>query len=250
MNEKAEKYIGLVQSVKQKYKCCEQDEKAKFIWCDLKDDEDLCMEINLWTYWQGWNYSENTPKIKYLLLGQDFGPAAREEAKGTISNVRRLNAGEATAMFQDSVNLNSRDAKTDKSLVELFAAIGYPNIDKKRYSELFFCNFCLGYRKHNYTGSFSKTDFRADKEYIKELVDILCPEHIICLGHDVAIETIRLLVNPDYPDKSMDELIASKDISKYNGSSIHPMAHPGFWGLRNRGGIEKVIEDWKNMINN
>lgn len=248
MNDKAEKYIELVQSVKQKYKYNQDDETSKFIWCDLENDEDLCKEINLWTYWQGWNYAENTPKIKYLLIGQDFGPSAKEEKKGTIANVRRLNSGEDTAMFQDNVNLDSRDAKTDKSLVELFEVIGYPSINENRYSDLFFCNFCLGYRKHNYTGSFSKRDFIADRQYIKELIDILEPEHIICLGHDVSIETIRLLVNPNYPDKSMDELIAANDISNYNGSIIHPMAHPGFWGVRNRGGIEKVIEDWKIIV--
>ena len=31
----------------------------------------ICKEINLWTYWQGLGYAEKTPKIKYLLVGQD-----------------------------------------------------------------------------------------------------------------------------------------------------------------------------------
>lgn len=110
MNDKKEKYIELVKSVKRKYKQ-NQNDNSKFGWCDLESNEDLCKEINLWTYWQGWNYAENTPKIKYLVIGQDFGPAKREEKKGTIANVRRLNSGEATAMFQDNVNLSSRDAK-------------------------------------------------------------------------------------------------------------------------------------------
>ncbi|MFC2728798.1 MAG: hypothetical protein ACFN4Y_03935, partial [Centipeda sp. (in: firmicutes)] len=33
----------------------------------------VCGEINLYTYWQGRGYSENTPNIKYLLVGQDWG---------------------------------------------------------------------------------------------------------------------------------------------------------------------------------
>lgn len=247
MNSKADKYIDLVQRVKDKYKSVNPT-KAKFIWCDLKSDEDLCKEINLWTYWQGWNYAQNTPEIKYLVIGQDFGPPKKEEKKGTIANVRRLNSGDETAMFQENVDLTVRDAQTDRALIELFGVIGYPEIDKKRYSDLFFCNFCLGYRKENYTEPFSKRDFKDDKEYVKELIDILQPQKIICLGKDVSIETIWLLVNPKYPDRSMDELIIANDIPNYNGAIIYPMAHPGFWGQRNRGGLEKVIKDWKKIV--
>ena len=37
------------------------------------DGENICQEINLYTYWQGLGYAEKTPKIKYLLVAQDFG---------------------------------------------------------------------------------------------------------------------------------------------------------------------------------
>ena len=35
-------------------------------------------------------YAKNTPHIKYMLIGQDFGPPEKEEIKGTIANVRKV----------------------------------------------------------------------------------------------------------------------------------------------------------------
>lgn len=248
MNEKGQRYRRLVERVKKEYKHKEQECDNEMSWCDLVEGEDLCHEINLWTYWQGWNYANEHPEIKILLIGQDFGPPKKEEKKGTIKNVRRLNAGDSTAMFQQGIKLKGRDAQTDNALVTLFEEIGYPEIDKIRYRDLFFCNFCLGYRKEKYTGNLRKKDFRADRESIKELVDILEPEHIICLGADVSIEIIKLLCDCDYSDKPMDQLIDLDKIQNYKGTQIHPMAHPGFWGARNRGGIEKLKEDWVNAL--
>ena len=144
---KTKEYKALVEEVKEQYRLNPfSNEKIKLGWCDLKVNEDLCHEINLWTYWQGFGYAEKTPRIKVLLLGQDFGPPQKEEEKGTICNVRSLNSGNTDVMFQTGVNLDCRNAATDKALVSLFHFLGYERIDQKRYSDLFFCNFCLGYR--------------------------------------------------------------------------------------------------------
>ena len=61
-------------------------------------------------------YAKNTPHIKYMLIGQDFGPPEKEEIKGTIANVRKMNDG-IDVMFHDKVNLKARDSQTDKNIV-------------------------------------------------------------------------------------------------------------------------------------
>lgn len=79
---KSRRYVELVEKVKQKYRnhpVC--TDKLELGWCDLLPGEDLCQEINLWTYWQGWGYAAHTPNIKYMLIGQDFGLSEKENAK-------------------------------------------------------------------------------------------------------------------------------------------------------------------------
>ena len=91
---KSRKYDALVEKVKNKYRSKPiPTGKLELGWCDLLPGEDLCREINLWTYWQGWGYAKHTPHVKYMLIGQDFGPPEKEEIKGTIANVREMNEG-------------------------------------------------------------------------------------------------------------------------------------------------------------
>ena len=97
--KKSVAYCKLVENVKNKYRKNPIYTKNLTLgWCDLRQGENLCQEINLWTYWQGRNYARKTPHIKYMLIGQDFGPPEKEEIKGTIANVRKMNDG-IDAMF-------------------------------------------------------------------------------------------------------------------------------------------------------
>lgn len=179
-----------------------------------------------------------------LLLGQDFGPPQKEEEKGTIRNVRSLNSGNTDVMFQTGVDLDHRNAATDKALVSLFQLLDYERIDQKRYSDLFFCNFCLGYRDDNYSGNMTRHIMMRDAGYIKRLVDTLEPENIICLGFDTSMATIKTFVDEKFTCKSMGHLLDSNQIFQYKSSRIFPMSHPGYWGMKNRG-EDKMREDWK-----
>lgn len=138
--KKSADYCNLIENVKNKYR--KNPIYAKNLtlgWCDLRQGEDLCQEINLWTYWQGRDYAKKTPHIKYMLIGQDFGPPEKEEIKGTIANVRKMNDG-IDVMFHENVDLEARDSQTDKNIVGYFELLGKNEIDKKKYPDLFFCN--------------------------------------------------------------------------------------------------------------
>ena len=243
---KSRKYDALVEKVKNKYRSKPiPTGKLELGWCDLLPGEDLCREINLWTYWQGWGYAKHTPHVKYMLIGQDFGPPEKEEIKGTIANVREMNEGN-DIMFHHNVNLQARDSQTDFNLVRYFSLIGKPEIDTQRYTDLFFCNCNLGYRRNTYSGNMSRKVLASDAEEIKELVDIIQPENIICLGLDTSVVVIRTLINPKFNCSRLPELIGDGEPYKYGETYIYPMAHPGYWGTKNRGS-NNADKDWMRI---
>ena len=71
--EKTKLYSKLVETVKKTYLPRVELEKKKYGGIFLTDSDNLCEEINLYTYWQGVNYAKKTPPIKYLLVAQDWG---------------------------------------------------------------------------------------------------------------------------------------------------------------------------------
>lgn len=243
---KSRRYTDLVEKVKQKYRnypVCAN--KLELGWCDLLPAEDLCREINLWTYWQGWGYAKDTPHIKYMLIGQDFGPPEKEETKGTIANVREMNKGNAI-MFHKDVKLEGKDSQTDNNLIQYFGLLGRPKIDEKRYSDLFFCNCNLGYRKGNYSGNMTRRVLENDSREMKELVDILQPENIICLGLETSVVMIRTLIDARFSCNNFSGLIGDGAPYQYGDTYIYPVAHPGYWGTMNRG-VGNVEKDWMRI---
>ena len=52
--KKSADYCNLIENVKNKYRKNPIYAKNMTLgWCDLRRGEDLCQEINIWTYWQG-----------------------------------------------------------------------------------------------------------------------------------------------------------------------------------------------------
>lgn len=138
--KKSADYCNLIENVKNKYRknpICAKN--LTLGWCDLRQGEDLCQEINLWTYWQGRNYARKTPHIKYMLIGQDFGPPEKEELKGTIANVRKMNDG-IDVMFHDKVNLKARDSQTDKILSDTLNCLEKKKLIRKNIR---ICSFAI-----------------------------------------------------------------------------------------------------------
>jgi hypothetical protein len=109
-------YKELVRSVREDYKTRKQKTtEIELGWCDRDKDDDLCREINLWTYWQGWQYAKKTPHIRILLLGQDWGNPYSGQDTGVIGNVRRMNNGEDIPYLYN-YKKDASEATTDRLL--------------------------------------------------------------------------------------------------------------------------------------
>lgn len=248
-----ERYLELVSRVRAYYKNNYRDNgNISLTWCDKDAADNLCREINLWTYWQGWRYAVREDKTKILLLGQDWGNPNSIQSLKLCENIRKMNEGiDVPYMF--GCHLESKVSQTDRNLIALFTEIGYPNIDVIRYPDLFFCNFSLGYRMGTDTGGMTDDLLGADSEYIRELINILKPEKIVCLGETVTRATEKLLFGKRTKYTNYNEYIDSGVILDYqNGDykcEVYPMFHPGFYGEKNRvGGLDRHIEDWKRIM--
>lgn len=81
MKQKAKQYLELINKAKNAY----SDEMGNFKWCD-----ECKKAINLWAYWQGLDYEINTPKVKILLVGQNWGNAD-DFGASTLRTIRDIN---------------------------------------------------------------------------------------------------------------------------------------------------------------
>ena len=183
--EKSIKYRTLVREMQDKYKDnFAEDDDVKLLAPYIKDKDGklscFCNEINLYTYWQVLNYAFNVPEIKYLLVGQDWGNPFLEDNAAFMANIEKINTtGNESILYIDKT---LPICQADKNLIELFKELGYDDMTR-RYDDLFFTNFCLGYRNGNVSdAAITKPIMMKDAELFKRLCDILEPEKILCLG--------------------------------------------------------------------
>ena len=214
-------------------------------------------EINLYAYWQGFGYARRTPKIKYLLVAQDWGNFLGYE-KTVQEMIVKGNA--------DEYLINSSPASPmDRRLFELFKIL-----DRdigKRCDDVFFTNFCLGYRIGKGSGGMSKKMMMHDAQLFKELCMILEPENILCLGRVTSACAYEALTG--YPlkmgsAKNYNEFLDSHPsiILQYGSwatkSRFFPLAHCGALGTNNRNHgynlpeieedlLFKQREDWQQI---
>lgn len=206
----------------------------------------ICNEINLYTYWQGFGYAEHTPKIKYLLVAQDWGNFINDES--VKAAVEKMNAG------IDIPYPFSLKSATDRNLIELFKVLGRDVT--KTCADVFFTNFCLGYRIGNEGGGMTKKLMMRDADLFRELCSILEPENILCLGKLTSECVYEALTGEPSKNlygeaKNFTELLdAHKCIIVTCGektSQIYPLAHCGGMGTANRP-LDKQKRDWKKVI--
>ena len=244
-SEKSARYQTLVEKVRLSYLTYDgppDGKNPRLSWCDA------CQEINLWTYWQG----RGNLDAKILLVGQDWGCIENQDGKQWIETIECANKG----LPYDYMAQNS--SETDKNLIKLFKEGIHLDIEKP-CSEVFFTNFVLGYRNEGTSGGFKKEWIHHDKGYFLELVEIIQPKVILCLGRDtfegvltafgiaskVKIESYNAFIESAFNPVSVT-------FSNGNHIFIFALAHCGAMGTLNRNekrhtGLEKQIRDWQRI---
>ena len=245
---KQEKYRKLVERVKASYAIYDKNQepiKDKLYWCRE------CDEINFWTYWQGRGHLD----AKIMLVGQDWGNPWEGSCEGFLKKVKGTTSGTITDYMKDN------DSITDKNLAQLFRELK-PDLDISQPCEdLFFTNFVLGYRTGNISGNFKKAWARKDSKYFRELVNIIEPKVVLCLGRSTYEAVIQVLD----PQKKLrigryNAFIESGDnprtvlLESGKEAAVFALAHCGAVGTmnRNRGyehakGLDLQKKDWERI---
>ncbi len=220
--EKASAYQDLIRRVKQAY----STERDGLIWCPA------CKEINLWTYWQG----KGNLDAKIMLVGQDWGNPQQESAAEVMQRIADMNQKKTTSY------LDSKPSPTDRNLTALFETLGYHiNRNDPKNRELFFTNFVLGYRQGKISQDAKREWFKNDAPFFKELVSIIEPKVILCLGQITFKSVLRSLRSDEIPriESYQDFIQSSRNpvvLTTETGHSfvIYALAHCGSFGTMNR----------------
>ena len=149
--------------------------KVAFIPCDVWENGN---QINLWTYWQGYQLNDIDEKgVDILLVGQDWGAPYRDVNKAVLESINDIQNGVIGAFYRPT------QSPTDKRLAKMFTAFGNVDINSINPGmRLFFTNYSLGYRSGSETGDMTKTIMKLDSELFDDLVAAIKPKIIICLG--------------------------------------------------------------------
>jgi len=248
--EKSDAYKKLVAEMQNQYPHFDKNSDAE-LFAPFVDGENICHEINLYTYWQGLDYALKTPCIKYLFVLQDYGCIFEDIAN--LENFKKINAGFKNLPYiSKKINIS----KTDENLIELFEILGYDL--NKRHADLFFTNFCLGYRKNSEV-KITREMMMQDAEFFKKLCDILEPENIIAMGRKTFECVYKSLTGEDNAEllhyKFWNDFLENhKPIKirlKGNPVPIIPVAHCGTHGIENRNWNKNELanqyRDWQEV---
>ena len=237
-------YQQLIARVRASYPAYQESteyEKSQLVWC-----KDCKQEINLWSYWQG------SLDAKIMLVGQDWGCPYDKTSLPTMAQIQKANNGDIYDY------LSENPSRTDHNLITLF----YTALNKKitlPCDDLFFTNFVLGYRTHGTSGNYQKEWAEHDRGFFKELVEIIEPKVILCLGK-ATFQVVLTSLAPDlkprigrynnYIEGSRNPVAIS--IASGANISVFALAHCGIMGTLNRNGrknlkLDQQIADWKKV---
>lgn len=233
---KRERYLWLIDKARAAYP--PEGSVAELTWCDACEDE-----INLWTYWQG--RGNLAPEI--LLVGQDWGNPNPKHGEKMLS-MEEIKAGPPYD--------TSRIFPTDRNLMEIFDQALHIKLNQ-RDKRLFFTNMLLGYRTGKASGG-PDTPVDQDRAFFKELVNILRPRIVICLGQTAFDAALDAYGQPHPYTGSFRQALDEKR-NTFNIEEIHffGMGHCGRLGCLNRAGNRKgageeaglqiQIKDWQRI---
>ena len=240
---KEARYQALIEKARLSYASYDgppDGKNPRLSWCNA------CQEINLWTYWQG-RGNLNAP---ILLVGQDWGCLRTKDGEACIRKIQLAPDGPIPDY------MTGNDNPTDKNLVQLFQEALYISIERPN-SNVFFTNFVLGYRNEGTSGGFKLDWVRHDKEYFRELAEIIESKVILCLGRNT-FEGVLTAFSKQVQIGAFNHFIESCQnpvpvvLNSGKTSYIFALAHCGVMGTLNRNqgkdtSLNTQIQDWKRI---
>lgn len=217
-------------------------------WCPNFDQE-----INLWSFWQN-GYRDNVTgdmSAEILLVGQDYGSYIEDGVFIPMISKCMEGSCNSTEEYVSYIRNSKKRNDTDINLLELFEVLGEEYRADIKNPRLFFTNLCLGYRScEKISGGNISKQMKHDSAYLKELIDILRPKVVICLGaltYTCAVEGLVDDAELNDTIKKQLSLIKKSFISALDscdnhiriecedyGYEIFALSHPGFMGTSNR----------------
>ena len=200
-------------------------------------------QINLWTYWHGYQMKDiDTKGVDILLVGQDWGNPWKENNEKVCKIIEEIQDGSETATYNEKLSV------TDQTMTEMFKAFG-KNIDitkKDPGIRLFFTNYSLGYRAGRETGGMTKALMRKDEEFFNDLVLAIKPKVIICLGQ-LTYEVVSGTTTKDFSKQLMTGKPFKAAFPLKTEIPVYGVAHYGSRGRQNVGGLENMRKAWDRI---
>lgn len=235
MNPK--KKISSYEDLVKKVNSCSKGEcrgKVKMTHCES------CNEVNLWTYWEG---GRDRLDAEILVVGQDWGKLPdRKKTEATLQK-----AGDARGGFGYVNMFPEPVSQTDLHLCQLMKEIdGCEDVESdykqtgRKCKKVFFTNYVCCYREDNTSGKFDSVWTENCKEHFVNLVEIIQPKIIICLGRKTYDSVLQ--AGGMAPSKGSYNAIILNS-GERGGTMIKigrtivrvfPAAHPGTMGTLNR----------------
>ena len=195
-------------------------------------------QINLWTYWQGYQIHHVEFGVDILLVGQDWGNPDRNP--DVISRIERIQASDKSSSY------DCYKSPTDRMLTELFWEFGCDITSSDPGLRLFFTNNSLGYRDGRESGGMTKGLLKEDQELFNDLVDSIRPKVIICLGKMV-FEAVSETTTPGFLKQvKRGQPFVSSD-PRYYPRPVYGVPHCGARGVSNVGGKDTMIRIWRQI---
>lgn len=195
-------------------------------------------QINLWTYWQGYQIEDVDKGVDILLVGQDWGNPWREGNEESIRRITAIQRGQSVSYLAES--------PTDKMMMELFEYFDCDISSKTPGRRLFFTNYSLGYRTGSETGGMTKGLLLRDKELFDDLVASIKPRIIICLGK-LTYEVVSGVKADGFVKRLHKGIPFKAPYPLNNAIPVYGVAHCGARGLSNVGGKEPMKKAWKTI---
>ncbi len=196
-------------------------------------------QINLWSYWQGYQIDDIDQGIDILLVGQDWG---NPDSNPKIMNlIRDIQNGRNDSTYADLAN-----SATDRNLKTLFSILKCDIDSLNPGKRILFTNYCLGYRTGSETGGMTKSLMDIDEELFRDLVNAVKPKIIICLGK-ITYEAVTGSIANDFV-KLLKQGMPFQDVFKYDKNiKVYGVAHCGARGVSNVGGLDAMYGAWKKI---